>query len=167
MKPTALQVADLQLAGGVCAQQATLDDGLLLSLDFDELVDGGFACGATDAVCAVKGDARVQDGAVNINQFTVLSVPELDADSAVERLTLSAWVAPSERPSGYRTILYKGKRQGEDVQQIHFFLSLFDGKPEFKFKNEAGEWKGIMRNADSFSIPGGVGLLPVWSHRTR
>ena len=33
--------------------------------------------------------------------------------------------SPSERPDSYQTILYKGKRQGADVQQIHFFLSLF------------------------------------------
>ena len=136
------------------AQDDSLDDGGLLHLNFDRVVDGGFADEQSGATCQVTRTPRTQDGAALISLFTALSVPDPDVGSAVEELTLSAWVAPSARPDAYQTILYKGKRQGDAVQEIHFFLSLYAGRPELKFKDEGGVWRGIMRNGDVFSIPG-------------
>ncbi len=170
---TSLLIAGALLAGGACAQQASFDEGMILWLDFQRVTDGGFICRATDAACEVEGVPHTQDGAVFISHFTALSVPELAADSATGQLTVAAWIAPNERPRSYQTILYKGKRQGAAVQQIHFFLSLCDGRPEFKFKDETGKWMGIMRNADMFTVPGGTPIpaseVPVvptahWSH---
>ncbi|MEN6641841.1 MAG: LamG-like jellyroll fold domain-containing protein [Armatimonadia bacterium] len=128
---------------GAYAQPNPLDQGLLLRLGFGDL-----------AGCRVTGTPRMQDGALLISQYSSVSVPAADLDRAVEQLTLSVWIAPSERPSSYWSLLYKGKRQGSEVQDIHFYLSLFDGRPEFKFKDENGQWQGIMRNGGNFLIPG-------------
>ena len=40
---------------------------------------------------------------------------------------------------GYRTLIWKGNRTMEP-QQINYYVSLHDGKPEFKFKDAVGEW---------------------------
>jgi len=147
-------IAGVLLATALGAQENPFSEGSLLHLDFNQDVDGRFVDAQSGLACEVKGTARKQDGAVQISQFTAFSVPEFDASEIVEDLTLSAWVAPSERPNAYQTLLYKGKRQGAAVQEIHFFLSLFAGRPELKFKDENGRWRGIMRNGDFFSIPG-------------
>jgi len=143
------------VAGHVWGQQALSGEGLILWLDFSRPQEGGFICSATGTVCEVTNSPSTQYDAALVSQFATIRVPDLAADAAVAELTLSAWVAPSKPPSSYQTILYKGKRQGSATQQIHFFLSLFDGRPEFKFKDEAGKWHGIMRNGERFSVPGG------------
>ena len=162
------------LAAGLAhGQPAALNHGLLLHLGFDAIVDGGFVGAPTGVVCRVTGAPRVLDGAVLISQFSRVFVPDPGVDGATAQLTLAAWVAPSERPASYWSLLYKGRRQGAERQDIHFYFSLFDGRPEFKFKDEAGRWQGIMRNAGSFLVPGGVpvplaqvpAVKPLhWSH---
>jgi len=173
MRPLALLIAAGVAVCGAAFSQPAEDVDLRLWLDFGEVGDGAFPCRATDALCRIKGTPRTQDGAAVISQYNALSVESGAIDGITEGLTLSVWLAPSERPSSYQTLLYKGKRQGAAVQEIQFMLSLFDGKPEFKFKDESGRWDGIMRNADQFTIPGGkpvsLGEVPAvspsrWSH---
>lgn len=152
----ALAIA-LLITVGASAQVITPADAILW-LDFDEVVDGGFTCAASGLRCHVSGPPRVQDGALLSSQFESVSVSGFGGESATGELTVAAWVAPPAAPSSYQSILYKGLRAGPEVQQIHFFLSLFDGRPEFKFKDAEGAWRGIMRNADNFLVPGSTAV---------
>ena len=144
-----------------------------LWLDFDKVVDNGFVCAASGARCRVEGTAIVQQGALRSAPFQTAAVPELPSLRGVDALTLAAWVAPAKPPRSYQSLLYRGKRQGPSLQQIHFYLCLCDGRLEFKFKDEKGAWQGAMRNADRFLVPGqaAVPLASVpsvaarrWSH---
>ncbi len=174
MITTTMLVSLAILTAGVAhGQPDALDRGLTLRLGFDDLVAGGVVCAVTGAACQVTGKPRTQDGALLVSQFSSVSLPDPAATRASTQLTLAAWVAPSERPSSYWSILYQGKREGTVRQDIHFYLSLFDGRPEFKFKDETGQWMGLMRNGDSFLVPGGapvpVAQVPAvkprhWNH---
>lgn len=168
----ALAIVAVLLAAPTFAQDDPLRAGALLWLDLDGPPETALTCAVTGVTCVTTGRPRFQDNALLASQFASVSVPQLGG-AAAQELTLAAWVAPSERPQGYQSILYRGKRQGTSLQQIHFYLSLFDGRPEFKFKDEQGVWHGIMRNADVFSVPGAapvpladVPAVPTarWSH---
>ena len=145
---------------------------LLLDLDFSQPIEGGFR-GRTGRICTVAGQPRIQDGALLANQFSTASVSGLPQDRGLNQLTLSLWLAPSERPVSYQSLLYKGQRHGNRTQRIWYYLSLFDGRPEFKLKDASGKWIGIMRNGDRFTAPG-IEPVPlaklaavkpnVWSH---
>jgi len=144
-----------------------------LWLDFEQGKDSEFACPATGAVCRVSGQAFTQQGALHATPFNSVSVAELPGLKGVEQLTVSVWIAPQTPLRSYQALLYKGKRKGPTLQQIHFWLCLINGRPELKFKDEAGTWHGIMRNGDRFSVPGGkaVPMAKVpsaacrrWSH---
>jgi len=157
----------------LCCSGAWAAGEAALRLDFDKVVDGGLVCSETGAVCRVEGQASVQDGALHATPFSHASVPQMPTLRGEEALTVSAWVAPAQAPSSYQAILYKGKRQGDATQQIHFWLSLCEGRPEFKLKDAEGKWHGLMRNADLFLVPGrdsvplkDVPRVPArrWSH---
>lgn len=144
-----------------------------LWLDFEKVVDDGFVCAATGTACRVSGQVLTQQGALHATPFNNVLALDVSALKGSEQLTLSVWVAPQTPLRSYQTLLYRGKRKGPALQQIHFFLCLFDGRPEFKFKDEKGAWKGIMRNAEHFTIPGqpAIPLAKVpsvdfrrWSH---
>ncbi len=151
---TVLFITSILLATGARAQDDPFSDGLRLWLPFDKLVDGKFVDPATGTVCEVTGKPPVQEGGVLASQFDTLIVPNIDLADAADELTVAAWIAPAGQPKSYETILFKGNRQGAGDQQIHFFLSLCDGRPELKFIDEKGSWKGILRNADTFTITG-------------
>ena len=136
-----------------CPAAHAADEGVL-SLDFQRIVDGRLLCAATGATYPVEGSPVLQDGALFATPYSSVALPELPALKGADELTVSAWIVPAESPAGYRTILYKGNRRGEGNQKIHFFLSLFDGRPEFKFQDAEGRWHGILRNADHFLVPG-------------
>lgn len=170
---TVLFLAGILLPGVVCAQDGPFGKGCRLWLPMDKLVDGKFLDPATGTVCETTGKPPVQDGGVLASQFNVLSAPALDLNDVTDALTVAAWIAPAKQPQSYETLIFKGKREGSGSQQIHFCLSLCDGRPEFKFTNEQGAWKGILRNADTFTITGDkpVPLAEVpaveatrWSH---
>jgi len=170
---TILLAAGTLFAGAAWTQQEPLKDDLILWLDFAEPGEDTFACRATGELCRVTGGVHTQHGAAVVSQFGSLSVPGFTGADALESLTLSAWIAPSAHPGSYQTLLYKGLRRGAAQQEIQFMLSLWEGRPEFKFKDAEGRWQGIMRNGEQFTIPGGepvgVGDVPVvaakrWSH---
>jgi hypothetical protein len=125
-----------------------------LWLDFEKQVDDGFVCLATGTACRVEGQVMTQQGPLHAVSFNNVLARDLPALKGAEQLTLSVWVAPQTPLRSYQTLLYKGQRKGAALQQIHFSLCLFDGKPEFKFKDENGAWQGIMRNGEQFTIPG-------------
>ncbi len=125
-----------------------------LWLDFEKLVDNQFPCAVSGASCRVVGHPFTQDGALHAVAFNEVFVPEVAALEGRQQLTVSVWVAPQKPLRAYQTLLYKGKRKGPKLQQIHFYLCLCEGRPEFKFKNEAGTWKGILRNGSKFYVPG-------------
>jgi len=129
-------------------------DADVLGLDFERALDDGVLCAGTGAVCRVEGSPVLSEGALLATPFGSVVLPDLPGLKGEEELTVSAWIAPAEPPTGYRTILFKGNREGEGSQQIHFFLSLCEGRPEFKFKDSQGRWHGILRNADRFVVPG-------------
>ncbi|MCF6311627.1 MAG: DUF4091 domain-containing protein [Verrucomicrobiales bacterium] len=58
--------------------------------------------------------------------------------SLTNNFTISCVFKPS-RINTYRTLLWKGNR-AVSPQQINYWLSLNDGKPEFKFKDQMGKW---------------------------
>lgn len=126
----------------------------VLSLEFEQIVDGGFRCAASGEVRRVDGNPVVHEGALFATPFSSLGLAELPGLEGTEALTVSAWIAPAETPSGYRTILFKGDRKEEAAERIHFFLSLCEGRPEFKFKDGEGRWRGILRNGNQFVVPG-------------
>ncbi len=158
---------------GSAQEVASPEEGLVLWLDFEKIVDDQFACAATGEACRVSGQPLTQQGALQAAPFNEVFVPEVAGLDGDRQLTLSVWVAPEKPPRSYQTLLYKGNRKGATVQQIHFSLCLCDGRPEFKFKDEAGAWKGILRNGPQFFIPGQA-PIPVadvpsvvcreWSH---
>lgn len=150
----ALSLAATLLTTGLCAQEDPFGQGRRLWLPFNQLAGDKFVDPATGMACQVAGAQQVQDGGVLASQFTRLSVPDVDLGDVADELTVAAWIAPARQPQSYETILYKGRRQGPDDQRIHFFLSLFDGRPEFKFMDERGVWKGILHNAGEFTITG-------------
>ena len=161
------------IACATTALSADATDDCILHLDFDKIVDNGFVCRASGSRCRVDGRALVQQGALRSTPYQAVFVPEVASLTGREQLTLSAWVAPVKTPQSYETILYRGKRRGPAIQQVHFSLCLFSGRPELKFKDESGKWQGIMRNGDAFSVPGqkSVPLSQVprvrprrWSH---
>lgn len=165
-------VAALMVTTIAGAQTITPEDALLW-LDFEQEVDGGFKCAASDLRCEISGTPRTLLGGLLCSQYEMASVSGFGAETATEALTVAAWIAPATSPASYQSILYKGLRAGPDVQAIHFFLSLWDGKPEFKYKDAEGAWRGIMRNADNFTIPGAAPVpaadVPAvapkrWSH---
>jgi hypothetical protein len=129
-------------------------EDLALWLDFEDIVDDQFTCAATGAACRVLGQPLTQQGALLATPYNEVFVPEVSLLEGDRQLTVSVWVAPQKPPQSYQTLLYKGKRKGPALQQIHFSLCLCDGRPEFKFKDEAGAWKGILRNGPQFLIPG-------------
>jgi concanavalin A-like lectin/glucanase superfamily protein/glycosyl hydrolase family 42 (putative beta-galactosidase) len=165
----------LALAGevGSADEAASPKDDLALWLDFEKVVDDQFVCVATGAACRTSGQPMTQQGALQAASFNEVFVPEVAGFVGDRQLTVSVWVAPQKPPQSYQTLLYKGKRKGPTLQQIHFSLCLCDGRPEFKFKDEAGAWKGILRNGPLFFVPG-QSPIPVtevpsvacreWSH---
>ena len=142
------------IACATTALSADATDDCILHLDFDKIVDNGFVCRASGSRCRVDGRALVQQGALRSTPYQAVFVPEVASLTGREQLTLSAWVAPVKTPQSYETILYRGKRRGPAIQQVHFSLCLFSGRPELKFKDESGKWQGIMRNGDAFIVPG-------------
>lgn len=148
----ALSFAATLFTTGLSAQEDPFGQGRRLWLPFDQLAGGRFVDPATGIACQASGPQQVQHGGMLASQFTRLSVPELDLSDVADELTVAAWIAPARQPQSYETILYKGRRQGPDDQQIHFFFSLFDGRPEFKFMDERGVWKGILQNAGKITI---------------
>ena len=165
----------IALGNGTAHPQETArtKDAPALWLDFENVINDHFTCRTTAAACHVIGQPLTQQGALLATPFNEVFVPELANLKGDQQLTVSAWVAPQKAPQSYQTLLYKGKRKGPAIQQIHFFLSLCDGRPEFKFKDETGAWKGILRNGPQFVIPGAspIPLADVpavkareWSH---
>ncbi|MGC9318923.1 MAG: LamG domain-containing protein, partial [Armatimonadota bacterium] len=150
---SAVVLACLLIASGAGAQESAREDALLW-LEFDDVVDGGFECAVTQRRAEVSGTPRTHDGALLSSQFETVSVPGLPVDGPTRELTLATWVAPPRQPQSYQSILYRGLRQGDEMQQIHFYLCLWEGRVEFKFKDAEGAWQGIMRNGEDFSIPG-------------
>ncbi len=158
---------------GSADEAASPEKDLALWLDFENVVDNQLVCVATGTACRVSGQPMTQQGALQAASFNEVFVPEVAALEGDRQLTVSVWVAPQKPPQSYQTLLYKGKREGPKLQQIHFSLCLCDGRPEFKFKDEAGAWKGILRNGPLFFIPG-QSPIPVaevpsvedreWSH---
>jgi len=144
------------LGSGTVRAQESFPTGrdCALWLDFEKVVDDGFVCTATGTACRVSGQVLTQQGALHATPFNNVLALDLPTLKGIEQLTLSVWVAPQTALRSYQTLLYKGKRKGPALQQIHFSLCLFEGKPEFKFKDENGGWKGIMRNAEQFTVPG-------------
>ena len=152
------------------AQETPLSEkDCVLWLDFEKAVDNQFACKSSAAMCQVSGQAFTQQGALHATPFNTVLVPELPALRGMDQLTLSVWVAPQNPLQSYQTLLYKGKRKGPAIQQIHFSLCLCDGRPEFKFKDEKGAWKGVLRNGPSFIVPGQAAVplseVPSVAHR--
>ncbi|NLX98363.1 MAG: hypothetical protein GXY83_19570 [Rhodopirellula sp.] len=156
---------------GVSAACPATDD--VLWLNFDRTGEQGFLCATTGATCRVEGGPIVHEGALFATPFSSVDLPALPALEGQEQLTVSAWIASAEPPTGYRTILFKGNRGGDGNQQIHFFLSLCEGRPEFKFMDSEGRWRGILRNGNQFIVPGrkSVPLAEIpavrqrrWSH---
>ncbi len=155
MKPSfASFLITVLLATIACAQDEPFKEGRRLWLPFDQLVDGKFVDPATGTACEVTGKPPVQEGGVLASQFDTLVIPKIDLNDVADELTVSAWIAPAGQPTPYETILFKGNRRSAGDQQIHFFLSLCDGRPELKFMDEQGAWKGILRNGDVFTITG-------------
>ena len=160
--------------GVTLAQEAASTDGApILWLDFEKVVDNQFTCAATGMACRVSGQPLTQQGAFQAAAFSEVFLPEVAGLEGDRQLTVSVWVAPQEPPQSYQTLLYKGKRQGPGVQEIHFSLCLCEGRPEFKFKDRTGAWKGILRNGPQFIVPGSspIPLAEVpkingreWSH---
>ena len=142
------------VAFATTALSADATNDCILHLDFNEIADSGFVCRASGLRCRVDGRALVQQGALRSTPYQTVSVPDIPSLTGREQLTLSAWVAPVKTPQSYETILYRGKRRGPAIQQVHFSLCLFSGRPELKFKDESGKWQGIMRNGDAFIVPG-------------
>ena len=145
----------------------------VLWLDFEKVVDNKFVCAATGRSYRVSGQPMTQQGAFQATAYNEMSLQEVAGLEGKEQLTVSVWVAPQDSPQSYQSLLYKGKRQGPKQQQIHFYLCLCDGRPEFKFKDEAGAWKGILRNGPQFIVPGSSSILLTevpsvkrreWSH---
>ncbi len=150
-------IALLVTISAVSAQTVERDDALLW-LDFEEVVNGGFECAVSDRRAEVSGTPQTQDGAVRASQFETISVEGLPSDAPTNQLTLAAWVAPTSHPGSYQSILYRGLRKGPEVQDIHFYLCLWEGRVEFKFKDAEGTWRGIMRNGDNFTLPGAAAV---------
>lgn len=124
-------------------------------LDFEEVEDGGFVDRASQNVCSVSGAPRLQQGAYVASPTLTAKVERLPGLRGTDELTACAWVAPAARPASYQTILYRGKRRGSSLQQIHFSLCLWEGRPELKFKDEKGRWHGVLRNGDRFLLGDG------------
>ena len=157
--------------GGAMGAEETLLPGkdCALWLDFEKAVENGFVCSATGTACRVSGQGFTQQGALHATPFYTVSVPELPALEGTSRLTLSVWVAPQTPLRSYQTLLYKGDRKGSVPEQIHFSLCLCEGRPEFKFKDETGAWKGILRNGPQFIVAGRAPIpmaeVPSVAHR--
>ena len=71
-----------------------------------------------------------------------LKVNNADAVSLKNNFTITCIFKP-EKIDSYRTLLWKGKRSMKP-QQINYYLSFKDGKPEFKFKEKDGTWVVLM-----------------------
>ncbi len=162
MKPVCASflIATLLVGASALAQDDPFREGCRLWLPLDTLVDGKFVDPVTGAACEATGKPLVENGAVLASQFSRLSVPNLDLNDVADELTVAAWIAPAIQPNSYETLLFKGRREDPGRQQIHFFLSLCDGRPELKFKDAKGAWKGIMRNGDIFTV-GGAKPVPL------
>ena len=128
--------------------RGTAEPGCVLHLDFEGDAENRLVCRETGVKGAVTGQIISENGAFRASPFGSLSFSSLPGFSGREELSVSAWIAPAKAPKGYETILYKGKRDGDRLQQTHFLLSLFDGRPEFKFKYAEGNWSGILRTGN-------------------
>jgi len=84
------------------------------------------------------GEGLVGKALATENGRNMLKVPHHDRLGLVNDFTIRCIFNPKQI-SSYRTIIWKGNRN-VDPQQINYYLSLRDGKPEFKFKNAGGEW---------------------------
>ena len=73
-----------------------------------------------------------------------LKVNNADAITLKNNFTITCVFKP-ERIDSYRTLLWKGKRSIKP-QQINYYISFKDGKPEFKFKEKDGTWIVITSN---------------------
>ena len=145
------------------ALRAMAEPGCVLRLDFEGDAAKRLVCRETGVRGVAAGQVTIEKGAFRASPFGSLTFPKLTGLDGREQLSVSAWIAPAKAPSSYETIVYKGKRDADRVQQIHFFVSLCEGRPEFKFKNEKGDWHGILRNADQFVLMGSGGTLPAAS----
>ncbi len=81
-----------------------------------------------------------------------------------KELTLTAWVAQRDL-AGYQTIIFKGSRK-DDPEKIQFCLDLWNGHPEFKYKDKDDKWRGILINNRKYR--GGIKIAPIpvkeWTH---
>lgn len=121
-------------------------------------------------VQATEPEALLTDGLygnafVAINGNNVLRVPHSESISLKNDFTIRC-VFKADRIDSYRTLFWKGFRNVKP-QQINYYLSIRDGKPEFKFKDknddwhvasssvplvEAGKWYSLVVTMDEFGM---------------
>ena len=122
--------------------------------DFSADVKDGALTISTSARITVNGKPAIpqKNGLLSTASDRIEVIPTPERKGA-DGLTVAAWVALSESPRGYQTILFSGDR-GADPQRVQFSLCLFEGAPEFKYMNAEGKWRGILRNGDRLICPG-------------
>lgn len=117
---------------------------------FDSIKDGIIPGVRPDTDITVKTlkDGKVLTDGLNgkalvaANGSNVLSVPHSQSISLDNYFTIRC-VFKADKTDSYRTLLWKGNRNVVP-QQINYYLSLRDGKPEFKFKDAKGDWHCAM-----------------------
>lgn len=159
MLTSAFGYTPLASEAGTVARQ----DGLALWLDFDD--EDAFRCrdrasgGEAHSRRAIMRAKGPWGGALRCLRAGLKLEDSPSIAGAAGAMTASAWVQ-ADATDSYRTILFKGERMPA-FQAVHFDLDLFDGRPEFKFKDPAGVWQGLYRNGPYEVTPVKIG---EWSH---
>jgi hypothetical protein len=117
---------------------------------FDNVKDGIIPGVRTETDITVKNlkNGKVLADGLNGKAFiaangsNVLSVPHSQSISLKNDFTIRC-IFKAEKTDSYRTLLWKGNRNVKP-QQINYYLSIRDGKPEFKFKDKNGDWHVVM-----------------------
>ena len=163
------------LGACVSAKEAAKDSrDCVLHLDFEKIVDGGFACQVSGEVCRGEGWPITRRGALWTSPNTRVSMPAPMGLDGRRELTVSAWIAPEPFGHWFQTIVYKGGCSSPGNRDVHFLLRLTERKyAEFLFRDAEGNWQGISRRKGNYAVSGQSMDPPIdapeikryeWSH---
>ncbi|MBN2640883.1 MAG: LamG domain-containing protein [Victivallales bacterium] len=99
------------------------------------------------AECRSAAPMKVSKGAFMANLGPVPEIYLPDGFPSGNTFTVSLWIKLNKEMTsiGNYNILFKGSRVG--FPQLSFAMSMRSDRPEFKYINDNGNWRGIMMNA--------------------
>ena len=138
------------ISAAICFSVFAADPGPVLLFDFSKTTPEGFSSENGAILCRTENAApQSVPGVLEVNKKRNYFIEDSEQLHFKDTLTVSVWLCQPEFTGDYQTLLFKGSRKG--TPQIDFMLSLYDSFPEFKYLDERGLWRGILRRGETLT----------------